>query len=207
MLRFAFQWPYRVVLAGLYRIGARAWHLTIVALGINIVCGWLLLTDRFFLPGILLLPAGLFDLFDGGMARFRGEASRKGALLDATVDRGADAIVLGTLYYSLARQGQTTKAALALSALVISLIVSHIRAEAEVGGLHLREGVFARLERYLTLIIGLTVPGALLPALAVLTGLGTVTIVQRSAAAWRDLPATNAPSGERRASSRRAARR
>ncbi|MGH2739733.1 MAG: CDP-alcohol phosphatidyltransferase family protein [Actinomycetota bacterium] len=200
-------WPYRVALAGLYRIGAHAWHLTLVALTINVVCGWLLITDRHFLPGILLIPAGLFDLFDGGMARFRGEASRKGALLDATVDRVADAIIFGALYYSVATQGQTAEAALALSALVVSLLVSHVRAEGEAAGLQISEGVFARLERYLALVVGLTVPGALLPALAILTGLGTITSIQRTVATWRGLGSSaGRRDGARPRSSRRAAR-
>jgi phosphatidylglycerophosphate synthase len=183
-----FAWPYRFGLAGLYRAGFRPWQLTLLSLVGNAVCGVLLLTDRRFLPGILLLPAGLFDIFDGGVARLRGEESRKGALLDSVNDRVADAIVFGCLFFSLSDQGRTAEAALCLTALVVSLFVSHIRAEGEAAGLQVSGGVFQRLERYLALMVGLTAPGALLPSLAVLTGLGGVTALQRFAAAWRQLP-------------------
>jgi hypothetical protein len=57
--------------------------------------------------------------------------------------------------------------------------VSHIRAEAEAAGVSLSEGLFQRLERYIAMMIGLTVPGALLPALAILTVLGAITVAQR----------------------------
>jgi hypothetical protein len=43
----------------------------------------------------------------------------------------------------------------------------------------LTEGLFQRLERYVALMIGLPVPGALLPALLILTVLGAVTVAQR----------------------------
>ena len=45
-----------------------------------------------------------------------------------------------------------------------------------------------RLERYVALMIGLTAPGALLPILVILTGLGGLTALQRAASAWRQLP-------------------
>ena len=47
--------------------------------------------------------------------------------------------------------------------MVIALSVSHIRAEAEAAGVSLSEGFFQRLERYVAMMIGLPVPGALLP--------------------------------------------
>ena len=51
----------------------------------------------------------------------------------------------------------------------------------------LSEGVFQRLERYVALILGLVVPGLLLPVLALLTVLGGVTIGQRVWSAWHRL--------------------
>jgi CDP-diacylglycerol---glycerol-3-phosphate 3-phosphatidyltransferase len=188
LFRWLFQWPYRFVLAGLYRLGLRAWHLTTLSLLANVVVGWLLLSGRRVLPGLLLLPAGLLDIFDGGIARLRGEDSRRGALLDAVVDRISDGIVFGCLFVAEAAVHRTpVTAALALAAMIVSLLVSHVRAEAEAAGLDLPEGSIQRLERYVALIIGLSVPGALLPVLALLTALGLVTAFQRLVAAWRGL--------------------
>jgi phosphatidylglycerophosphate synthase len=188
---WAFQWPYRVALYALYKVGFRAYQLTILSLAANAICGALLLTGRRFLPGILLLPAGLLDIFDGGVARLRGEESRTGALLDSVMDRAADGIVFGCIFFAEALvHRETATAGMALAAMVVSLLVSHVRAEGEAAGMEMAEGSVQRLERYVALMFGLTAPGMLLPVLAVLTGLGLLTIGQRLLRAWRGLGQT-----------------
>jgi CDP-diacylglycerol--glycerol-3-phosphate 3-phosphatidyltransferase len=138
------------------------------------------------------MPAGLLDILDGSLARLRGEESRFGAFLDSVLDRVADVILFGCLYWSLAGQGDRLEAGLALATLVIALMVSHIRAEAEAAGVSLSEGFFQRLERHVAMMIGIPTPGALLPALAILTVLGGVTVVQRGWTALARVPASPA---------------
>ena len=188
-----FMWPYRAALVGLFKAGVRPWQLTLLSVIANVIVGWLLIDGQFFLAGMLLIPAGLFDVFDGGVARMRGEDSRLGAFLDSTLDRVSDGILFGCLFWALAGQGHHTAATLALSTLSISLVVSQIRAEGEALGLKLSEGVFQRLERYVALMVGLTAPGALLPVLAILTGLGGITILQRLWSAWRGFSTPEPP--------------
>lgn len=188
-MRWVFTWPYRVVLAGAYRAGFRPWHLTLLALATNAWVGVLLLRGDRLVPGLLLIPAGLLDVLDGAVARLRQEESRFGAFLDSVLDRVSDLILFGCLYWSLAGQGRRLEAGLALATMVVALSVSHIRAEAEAAGVSLSEGFFQRLERYVAMMIGLPVPGALLPALAVLTALGGVTVLQRGWTALSRVPA------------------
>jgi len=183
-LRWVFTWPYRVVLAAAYRAGFHPWQLTLLALATNVVVGVLLIRGDRLVPGLLLIPAGLLDVLDGAVARLRGEESRSGAFLDAVLDRVSDVILFGCLYWSLAGQGDRLEAALALATMVISLAVSHIRAEAEAAGVPLSEGLFQRLERYVAMMVGLMIPGTLLAALAVLTALGGITVAQRGWNAW-----------------------
>jgi CDP-diacylglycerol---glycerol-3-phosphate 3-phosphatidyltransferase len=178
-MRWAFTWPYRVVLAGVYKAGFRPWHLTLLGLVTNVWVGASLLRGQFLLAGLLLIPAGMFDILDGAVARLRGEASRVGAFLDSVLDRVADVILFGCLFWALAGQDLRLEAALSLLTLVTALCVSHVRAEAEAAGAELTEGYFQRLERYVAMMIGLPFPGALLPALGVLTVLGGVTLAQR----------------------------
>lgn len=182
-MRWVFTWPYRIVLAGAFRAGFRPWHLSVLALATNAWVGVLLLRGDRLVPGLLLIPAGMLDILDGAVARLRGEDSRFGAFLDSVLDRVSDLILFGCLYWSLAGQGDRLEAALALATMVVALSVSHIRAEAEAAGVPLSEGYFQRLERYVAMMIGLPVPNALLPALAILTVLGAVTVVQRGWAA------------------------
>jgi CDP-diacylglycerol--glycerol-3-phosphate 3-phosphatidyltransferase len=189
-MRWVFQWPFRLALAGVYRAGFRPWHLTLLALATSVWVGVLLLRGDRLVPGLLLIPAGLLDILDGSLARLRGEESRFGAFLDSVLDRVADVILFGCLYWSLAGQGERLEAGLALATLVIALMVSHIRAEAEAAGVALSEGFFQRLERHVAMMIGIPTPGALMPALAILTLLGGVTVIQRGWTALVRVPAS-----------------
>jgi CDP-diacylglycerol--glycerol-3-phosphate 3-phosphatidyltransferase len=180
-------WPYRWALSMLLRAGFRPAQITFLSLAVNVVVGWMLVDGQRFTPAMLLIVAGLLDIFDGGVARLRGEVSRWGAFLDSTLDRVADVIVFGCLFWSLAGQGSRAAAALALGAMVASFMVSQLRAEAEAEGLALTEGIVQRLERYMLLLVGLMVPGALLPVLALLAALGILTALQRGRSAWRRL--------------------
>jgi CDP-diacylglycerol--glycerol-3-phosphate 3-phosphatidyltransferase len=180
-------WPYRAILAFLLWTRIRPWQLTLLSLVLNVATGALILSGDWFVAGIVLLLAGMADVFDGAVARQRGTEGRSGAFMDSVLDRVSDMILFSTLFWVLAERGDTTYAALALVTLVVSLLVSHIRAEAEAAGLTLTEGIFQRLERVLALMAGLVIPGAMRPVLVVLAALGGVTVAQRLWSAVRRL--------------------
>ena len=178
-------WPYRGILAFLLWTGIYPWQLSLLSLFLNVAVGALIVTGDWLVAGVLLIVAGLCDVFDGSVARQRGLESRSGAFLDSVLDRVSDTILFACLFWALAAKGETTNAALALATLVVSLSVSHIRAEAEAAGTQLTEGLFQRLERMLALMVGLLIPGAMLPVLVLLSTLGIVTVLQRGFAALR----------------------
>jgi phosphatidylglycerophosphate synthase len=144
-----------------------------------VLTGALIISGDWFFAGWTLLASGLCDVFDGSVARHRGQQKRSGAFMDSVLDRVSDAILFSCLFWALAEDGRELDAALALFTLVGSLSVSHIRAEAEAVGVTLTEGLFQRLERFLALMIGLLVPGAMTPILVILAVLGAVTALQR----------------------------
>jgi CDP-diacylglycerol--glycerol-3-phosphate 3-phosphatidyltransferase len=181
-----FAWPYRGILALLLWTGVRPYQLTLLSLALNIAVGALIVTGDWLLAGLLLILAGLADVFDGSVARQRGEEGRSGAFMDSVLDRVSDAILFSCLFWALAANGHGLEAALALVTLVVSLSVSHVRAEAEAVGVSLTEGFFQRLERFLALIVGLLIPGAIRPVLIVLTVLGVITLLQRGWSAVQD---------------------
>jgi CDP-diacylglycerol---glycerol-3-phosphate 3-phosphatidyltransferase len=178
-IQWIFQWPYRAILAFLIWSRVRPVHLTLLALALNVVTGALVIAGEWFIAGWALLAAGMCDVFDGSVARHHGQERRSGAFMDSVLDRVADAILFSCLFWALADDGRRLDAALTLFTLVVSLSVSHIRAEAEAVGVQLTEGVFQRLERFLALMIGLLVPGAMTPILLTLAVLGAVTALQR----------------------------
>jgi CDP-diacylglycerol--glycerol-3-phosphate 3-phosphatidyltransferase len=172
-------WPYRAILAFLIWTGVRPWQLTLLSPVVIVVAGWQIVAGNWLVAGFLLIAGGVLDVFDGSVARHRGEEGRSGAFMDSVLDRVSDMILFSSLFWSLASQGETVQAALALLTLVVSLGVSQIRAEAEAAGLSLTEGLFQRLERMLALMVGLLIPGMMFPALILLSALGVFTVLQR----------------------------
>jgi phosphatidylglycerophosphate synthase len=180
----AFAWPYRAVLAFLLWTGIRPWQLTVLSLVFTVVCGVLIVTGQWLAAAWVLLAAGLCDVFDGSVARHRGVQKRSGAFMDSVLDRISDMVLFSCLFWVFADRGQGRWAALSLVTLVVSLSVSHVRAEAEAVGVSLTEGLFQRLERFLALLAGLAIPGAMGPVLVLLASLGGITVLQR---AWSAL--------------------
>lgn len=180
-----FAWPYRGLLAFLLWTGLSPNQLTMLALAFNVVCGVLILVGAWAWAGLALIAGGICDVMDGSVARHRGQAGRSGAFLDSVLDRVADMILFGCLFWRLASTGQEFAAALALVTLVVSVAVSQVRAEAEAATVVLTEGLFQRLERVIALAFGLLIPGLMTPVLVLLAVLGTATVLQRSYLAVR----------------------
>jgi CDP-diacylglycerol---glycerol-3-phosphate 3-phosphatidyltransferase len=178
-LRVVLLWPYRGGLWFFLAIGVKPDQITIASLLVNALVAVFLARGMRALPAGLLLLAGVLDVFDGAVARARGISSARGAWFDSVIDRISDAIVLGALFLSLVWKGEHFEAALALVSLGVTLLVSHVRAEAESRGAKMGEGAFARAERFIVLVAGLWIPHALTLALALLAGLGAFTLVQR----------------------------
>lgn len=184
-MAWIFQWPYKGILAFLLWTGVRPWQLTLLSPIFILLSGVLILTGDWAWAGIALLVGSLCDVFDGSVARHRGEVKRSGAFMDSVIDRVADAILFACLFWAFAERGETLEALLALITLVVSLGVSYVRAEAEAAGVKLSEGLFQRLERMIAVMVGLLIPGMMTPMLLLLAVLGTVTFVQRSFSALK----------------------
>lgn len=142
----------------------------------------------------------LSDLFDGTMARLDGsKGSRFGALLDSTLDRISDAIVIFALMIwaeseNFSAQKNLIDANLTIALLAISLLtgflISYIRARAEALAISCDVGVAERPERLIVLLVGtgfygLGVMAALPLALVLLVSINVVTVIQRIIVVYR----------------------
>ncbi|HJX12121.1 MAG TPA: CDP-alcohol phosphatidyltransferase family protein [Dehalococcoidales bacterium] len=148
----------------------------------------LVVTGHLVTAGIVVLAAGLFDMLDGALARATGRVTRFGGILDSTLDRLSEAVLLLGMLYVFAREGQAAAALLAGVTMLGSFLVSYIRARVEVLGIDGKVGLFTRPERVIILALGLLLShfgNALVIALAVIAFFSYYTVGQRLFHAWR----------------------
>ncbi len=107
--------------------------------------------------GVLILLGGVFDLFDGRVARATGLASKFGAFYDSTLDRISEiAVYIGllSLYNTYHPQlGDVGTIYAIMLAMAGSLMVSYTRARAQGLGIDCKVGLMQRGER--VVMIGL----------------------------------------------------
>lgn len=132
-------------------------HLTFAGLLINIAAAFLFGYGYFFVGGLVLLFANIFDMLDGRVARQTGRVTKFGAFFDSVMDRYSDIIVLVgiTIYYARdTKDHSTLYVALTGIALVGSVLVSYTRARAESLISACKVGFLERPERVVLLVIG-----------------------------------------------------
>ena len=175
----------------LRRLGLNPNLVTIVGLLISGVGAYFISAGLWWIGGLVVLFAGIFDLFDGALARATDNVSRFGALLDSTVDRLSEAVVLlGLLAYYLSRDDDVGSI-LVYAAIIGSIMVSYLRARSEGLGIDCRVGVMTRPERVAVVGIGLIVghwePRVMLVILGAIAVLTAFTAVHRLIYTWRML--------------------
>jgi len=148
----------------------------------------LIITGHLLAAGLVVLIAGFFDILDGALARLTNQVTRFGAVLDSTLDRLSEAVLLIGILVLYAGEQSLTGILLASVALIGSLLVSYIRARAEALGLECQVGLFTRAERVIVLVLGLVlnqIDNALIIALAIIVVFSFFTVGQRLVYVWR----------------------
>ena len=118
------------VARALGRLGLTPNALTLIGFLGTCVAAYAAASQAWLIAGVLALVFGIFDLFDGTLARATGKVTKFGAFLDSTLDRAGEAIVyLGIawgVYWSWP-EGSV----LAAAAMAAGFMVSYTRAKAE----------------------------------------------------------------------------
>jgi CDP-diacylglycerol--glycerol-3-phosphate 3-phosphatidyltransferase len=194
------------IAVGLGRLGLSPNALTVIGFLIACVAAIAAGLQAWIVAGLLVVVGGVFDLFDGALARATGKVSKLGAFMDSTFDRWGEGVVyLGILWGTL-ELGLTRPVMLTGAAMVSAFMVSYTRAKSESLGFTpgtgmANVGLAPREVRIVILTIGLIAagllpgfpadtdqPGALaypLSALALELALGliavlaTITVIQR----------------------------
>ena len=157
--------------------------LTWLGFAISLGAAALIATGHLLIAGFVVV-SGFFDMLDGALARHTDQVTHSGAVLDSTLDRVSEAVLLlAVLIFYLSSANPPAMGILFVSlALIGSPLVSYIRAKAEAIGLECKMGLFTRPERVITLAVGLLasrIDYALITVLAIIAVFSFVTAGQR----------------------------
>jgi phosphatidylglycerophosphate synthase len=188
------------------RLGLTPNALTLIGFAIAIFAAVAAAGQSWLLAGLLVVFGGVFDLFDGALARATGTASRLGAFMDSVFDRWGEGIIYVGIAVGCVAAGFDIGVFLTTTALVAAFMVSYARAASEREGFTPGKGManvgFAPREiRIVILTIGLIVTAimggtavadasgadptwllgrpALATCLGLITILATITVIQR----------------------------
>jgi CDP-diacylglycerol--glycerol-3-phosphate 3-phosphatidyltransferase len=196
------------IATALGRLGLTPNALTLIGFAGTCLAALAAAAQLWLVAGLLVLAFGIFDLFDGTLARATGTASALGAFLDSTFDRIGEGLVYLGLAAGLLAIGYPAGSLLAAAAMAAAFLVSYVRAKAESLGFAPSSGMAGiglapREVRIVILVLGLVAAGilpaphpiecfttpcpqplgdgplALTAALGLITVLATVTVIQR----------------------------
>ena len=188
------------IAVGLGRLGLSPNALTIIGFLIACVAAVAAGAQAWIVAGLLVVFGGVFDLFDGALARATNKVSKLGAFMDSVFDRWGEGVVYVGILFGALELGQYLPAILTGAAMVSAFMVSYTRAKAESLGFTsgtgmANIGLAPREVRIVILTIGLIgaglfgthAEGASTPvglvvleaALGLIAILATITVIQR----------------------------
>ena len=178
------------IAVGLGRLGFTPNGLTLVGFGIAIIAAVLAGLQLWLPAGLLVVFGGVFDLFDGGLARATGQVSRLGGFMDSVFDRWGEGVVYVGVVIGCLLADFDWGVILAAAAMTSAFMVSYTRAKAENQGFTPGSGMAAvglapREVRIAILTIGMLLTGGMASttplaiALGLIAFLGTITTIQR----------------------------
>ncbi|MCI0838683.1 MAG: CDP-alcohol phosphatidyltransferase family protein [Chloroflexi bacterium] len=187
--RSAPKWLTDPAVSVLSRLGVTPNMLTLFGFAGNVGAAVLAANGRFLEAGVVMLAFSALDFLDGSLARATGRATPFGSVLDSTMDRLSEAAVLFGLLWYFSGLNAREEELLIFAAVVASIMVSYLRARAEIIGVKLREGIFTRTERVLLLGGGLILQdildtNVLTPVLWALALIAGFTVLQRLVFVW-----------------------
>jgi CDP-diacylglycerol--glycerol-3-phosphate 3-phosphatidyltransferase len=181
------------------RLGLTPDALTLVGFGITAFGAALLAFGLWLAGGLVIFAGGVFDMFDGTLARATGRVSRIGAFMDSVFDRWGEALVYLGIVIGTTRAAFQLGAWLATAAMASAFLVSYARAKSEGLGFTTGTGMASiglmpREVRLVVLTLGLGIAGlaggvtatldatgsaVLAGALGIIAAGATITVVQR----------------------------
>jgi phosphatidylglycerophosphate synthase len=173
------------------RAGLTPNALTLIGFAITAVGSLLVGLQLWVIGGLVVFFGGVFDMFDGTLARATGQTSPLGAFMDSTFDKGGEILVfLGVIAGLLAAGAPDAPVVVAAAAMGASIMVSYTRAKSDglgfSSGMGLAAvGIMPREVRLVIIAIGIVLTGTSLGTTAIEFALGVIlvgaviTVIQR----------------------------
>jgi len=146
------------------RAGLTPDGLTLIGFAITVVGAILVSQQLWLVGGLVVLLGGVFDMFDGTLARATGRVSRLGAFMDSVFDRWGEALAYLGIVVGCAFAPFVEGAVFAAAAMGAAFMVSYTRAKSEglgftAGAGMAAVGIMPREARLVILSLGLIVAG------------------------------------------------
>ena len=148
------------------RAGLTPDGLTLIGFAITVVGAILVSQQLWLVGGLIVFIGGVFDMFDGTLARATGQASPLGAFMDSVFDRAGEVVVYVAIVAALQAVGVADGTLLAAATLGAAVMVSYARAKSDAHGFTAgmglaAVGVMPREIRLVILSLGLILAGIL----------------------------------------------
>ncbi len=159
---------------------------TLIGFLITLLASFLVLKDLWFLAGLAIILSGLFDLFDGVVARNLDRVTVFGGFLDSVLDRYSDLLLLFAFLIYYLEKGEPTLAILTAWVSIGTALIPYVRARAEASDIPCHTGLMERAERIIFLSIGVLFDW-MKPVLWLMAILTHLTVLQRIYDVWKKL--------------------
>ena len=159
---------------------------TLLGFFATLAASFLIIKGFWLLSGLAIILSGLFDLFDGVVARRLQKVTAFGGFLDSVLDRYSDLFLLLAILIHYLYKGETALVILTSFVSIGTVLIPYARARAEAMQVPCNAGLMERAERIILLSAGALFQwmDSILWVLAILTH---YTVLQRIYYVWRRL--------------------
>ena len=146
------------------RAGLTPDGVTLIGFGITVGGAVLLSQQLWLVGGLVVFLGGIFDMFDGTLARATGQVSKLGAFMDSVFDKAGEIVAYLGIVAGLQAFGVPEGPLLAAAAMGAAVMVSYTRSRAEglgftAGAGMAAVGIMPREVRLVILSFGLVAAG------------------------------------------------
>jgi len=152
----------------------------------TLIASIFILKEFWVAAGLMIILSGLFDLFDGVVARKSGKVTAFGGFLDSVLDRYSDLLLLLALLIYYLNKGNSALVILTFFVAIGTVLIPYVRAKAESIQIPCSVGLMERAERIILLSVG-TLFQWMEPILWILAILTHFTVLHRIYYVWKKL--------------------